>query len=137
MSQENVEIAWRAVDAFNRTLTGASEDFFELLTEDVEWAPITTLMDGVSYRGRGAVREWVDDLHRDWASYELRWEEVRALDDDRALAFGSWHARGRRSGVELELQQAAWLLQFRNRTVSSVQTFTDRNEALKAASVRE
>jgi ketosteroid isomerase-like protein len=137
VSQENVESAWRAVDSFNGALSGASEDFFELVSEDVEWAPITTLLDGVSYRGRPAVRKWVEDVRRDWEFYELKWEEVHVVDDDRVLALGGWHARGRRSGVELRFDQAAWLLHFRNGVLTSVQTFTDRNEALDAAGMSD
>jgi hypothetical protein len=62
MSLENVEIAWRAVEAFNRTFAAGTEDFFELLDDDVEWVPITALLDGTAYRGRDAVRKWIDDL---------------------------------------------------------------------------
>jgi ketosteroid isomerase-like protein len=80
MSPDNVELAWRAVDAFNRALAGESEEFFDLVSDDVEWAPITTLLDGVSYRGLAAVRDWVADLRRDWDFYELEWEEVRYRD---------------------------------------------------------
>jgi ketosteroid isomerase-like protein len=53
------------------------------------------------------------------------------------LALGTWHARGRRSGVELHLQQAAWLLHFRNRKLTRLQTFTDPNKALEAAGLPE
>jgi ketosteroid isomerase-like protein len=35
--------------------------------------------------------------------------------------------------VELHLQQAAWLLHFRNRKLTRLQTFTDPNKALEAA----
>ena len=134
MSQENVELAWRALDAFNRTMSDeADDDFFAMLSDDVEWMPITTLLDGATHRGRDAVREWVHDLRRDWETYELTWDEVRALDDSRVLAFGGWHARGRRSGIELDLQQAAWLLHFRAGVATRVQTFTDLDAALSAA----
>jgi len=137
MSQENVDTARRGVDEFNRAFTDASDDFFELLHDDVEWAPITTVLDGTTYRGRAAVRKWVEDLRRDWETYELLWDEVRDLDDDRVLALGSWHSVGRRSGVELHLQQAAWLVHVRNGKISGVQTFSDRNDAFEAAGLRD
>jgi ketosteroid isomerase-like protein len=79
----------------------------------------------------------MDDLRRDWEIYEVTFEEFRDLGDDRVLALGTWHARGRRSGVELHLQQAAWLLHFRNRKLIRLQTFTDPNKALEAAGLPE
>jgi ketosteroid isomerase-like protein len=137
MSLENVEIAWRAVEAFNRTFAAGTDDFFELLDDDVEWVSITALLDGTAYRGRDAVRKWIDDLRRDWETYEVAWEEVRDLDDDRVLAIGSWNAVGRRSGVELHLQQAAWLVHFRNGKLIRLQTFSDRSDALEAVGLHE
>ncbi|HEX6679983.1 MAG TPA: nuclear transport factor 2 family protein [Gaiellaceae bacterium] len=134
MSHANVELARRVLDAFNRTLSDdADEDFFAMLSDDVEWIPITALLDGTTHHGREAVREWVHDLKRDWETYVLTWDDIRAVDDSRVLAFGSWHARGRRSGIELDFQQATWLVRFRNGALAGVQTFTDRDEALAAA----
>jgi ketosteroid isomerase-like protein len=137
MSEENVEIARRSVEAFNRTLAEGASDYYEFLDEEVEWVPITSFLDGATYRGRGKVRKWIDDLRRDWEIYEVTWDEVRDLGDDRVLALGTWHARGRRSGVELGFQQAAWLLHLRNRKLIRLQTFTDLNKALEAAGLRE
>jgi ketosteroid isomerase-like protein len=134
MSQEILELARQVLDAFNRTLSDeADDDFFAMLSDDVEWMPITTLLDGATHHGRDAVRQWVDDLRRDWETYELTWDDIRAVDDSRVLAFGSWHARGRRSGIELDFQQAGWLVRFQNGMLTSVQTFTDRDRALAAA----
>jgi len=79
----------------------------------------------------------MDELKRDWEIYKLALEEFRDLDDDRGLAIGSWHARGRRSGVELRLQEAAWLAQYRNGKLSRMQTFIDRDTALEAVGLRE
>jgi len=134
---DHAEIWRRSAEAFNRTFTEATDDYFEFLDEEVEWVPITSRLDGVTYRGRNAVRNWMADLRRDWEIYEVTWEELRDLDEDRLLAIGSWHARGRRSGVELHLQQAAWLHHFRNRKIIRMQTFTDRSAALEAAGLRE
>jgi ketosteroid isomerase-like protein len=137
MSQENVAVAWQAVEAFNRTLSEGTDDYFEFLDEEVEWLPFTALLDGAAYRGRDGVRKWMDDFRQDWEVYEVTWEEVRGLDDDRVLASGSWHAQGRRSGVELHFQQATWLLHFRNGKVTRLQAFTDRKKAIDAAGLRE
>jgi ketosteroid isomerase-like protein len=71
-------------------------------------------------------------MKRHWELYEAKWEEVRDLGDGRVLAFGTWHARGRRGGVQLSFQQAAWLIDFRDGKLVRFQTFTDRRKALEA-----
>ena len=53
MSQENV-------DAFRAGLD-----------EEIEFIPLTALLDGVTYRGKDRVRRWMDDLRRDWEIYEI------------------------------------------------------------------
>ena len=133
----HVEVALRGVEAFNRTFTEGTDDYFEFVHEEVEWIPITALLDGATYRGHDGVREWMDELRRDWEIFEVTWDEVRGLDDDRVLTIGSWHARGRRTGVELHLQQATWLVHFRDRKVIRLQAFSDRDRALEAAGLRE
>ena len=52
MSQENVEVAKRAIDAYNRRDV---DDFAELTTPDFEFFPaMDRLVEGGSHRGRGA-----------------------------------------------------------------------------------
>ena len=103
----------------------------------VKWIPITALLDGHSYRGPEAVRRWVGDLKRDWELYEIRWKQVRDLGDGRVLVFGFWHTRGRRGGVQLSFEQAAWLIDLRCGKLIRSETFTDRSKALEAAGLRE
>ena len=106
------------VEDFNRAVNDGTDEYFEGLDEEIEFIPLTALLDGVTYRGKDRVRRWMDDLRRDWEIYEITIEEVRDLNEDHVLAIGSWHARGRRSGVELRLQQAAWLAHYRNERFS-------------------
>jgi ketosteroid isomerase-like protein len=137
MSQENVEIARRSFDAFNRTVAEGADDYYELLDAEVEWIPITAHLDGRTYHGPEGVRQWVDDVKRDWAVYEIRWKEGRDLGDGRVLAFGIWDCLGRRGGVQLSFDQAAWLIELQGGKVIRFQTFADRSEALEAAGLRE
>jgi ketosteroid isomerase-like protein len=83
------------------------------------------------------VRQWIEELKRDWAAFETRPEEFRDLGDDRVLALGSWRARGRGGEVLLDIPQAAWLLHYRKGKVVRMQTFTERTKALEAAGLRE
>jgi hypothetical protein len=43
MSQENVEIARRLSEAFNRAYADGTPDLYELLDPDIEWVPIKAI----------------------------------------------------------------------------------------------
>ena len=133
----NSNIARRSFAAFNRSVAEGADDFYEFLDPQIEWIPITALLDGRAYRGPEGVRRWVDDMKRYWELYEAKWEEVRDLGDGRVLALGTWHARGRRGGVQLSFQQAAWLIDLRDGKLTRFQTFTDRRKALEAVGLSQ
>ena len=137
MSEENVEIARRSFGALNRTLAEGADDFYGFLDAEIEWIPITTLLDGRTYRGPEGVRRWVEDMRRDWAVYEIKWKNGRDLGDGRVLTFGVWDCLGRRGGVQLTFDQAAWLIELRGGKMIRLQTFVDRAKALEAAGLQE
>jgi ketosteroid isomerase-like protein len=136
VSEENVDAARRMHEAFNRTFSEGTADLFEALHPEAEWIPITAVLDGTSYRGESAIRRWMDDMKHQWEFYETRPEEFLDLGDDRVLVLGTWQARGRGSGVELNSQQAAWLIRVEAGKVIRMQTFTDRHKAFEAAGLR-
>jgi ketosteroid isomerase-like protein len=137
MSQENVETARRDFEAFNRTFAEGAPDFFERLDPDIEWIPVNALLEGTTYHGHQGVRQWIEDVKRDWAEFEAKPEHFLDLGDDRVLALGTWRARGRGGDVMLDIPQAAWLGQYRERKLIRMQTFTERSKALEAAGLRE
>jgi ketosteroid isomerase-like protein len=137
MPQEIVKLARRGFEAFNLTYADGTPDLYELLDPDVEWVPMTALLDGTRYHGHDGVRQWIEVMKRDWTSYETRPEHFRDLGGDRVLALGSWRARGRGGDVLLDIPQAAWLLQYRKGMLARVQTFTERKRALEAAGLSE
>ncbi len=137
MSQENVEIARRAFDAFERTIAEGKPDLFEWLDPEVEWLTLATLIEGTRHHGHDGVRQWIGDVKRDWAVWELSPEEFLDLGDDRVLVLGGWHAHGRHGGAAIDIQQAAWLLEFRGGKVCRLETFTERSKAHEAAGLRE
>jgi hypothetical protein len=51
MSQENVEIARRSFEAFNRTFNEGTPDLYEMLDPEVEWVPMSALLEGTAYHG--------------------------------------------------------------------------------------
>ena len=137
MSQENVELARRLFEEFNRTFTEETGDLYALMDPDVELIPVNALLEGTTYHGHDGVGQWIDDLKRDWEEFEARPEQFLDLGDDRVLALGLWRARGREGGVALDIPQAAWLGQFREGRLVRLQSFTERKKALEAAGLSE
>jgi ketosteroid isomerase-like protein len=137
MSEETVEFARRAFEAFNRTYAEGTPDLYELLDPEVEWVPMSALLEGTRHHGHDGVREWVEEMKRDWATFETRPERFLDLGDDRVLALGRWRARGRGGDVLLDIPQAAWLVQYRKGKLLRLQTFTDQKKALEAAGLSE
>ena len=130
MSTANIEVVHAVAETFNRRDLDA---FLELLDPEIEWIPIMAALEGRVYRGHDGVRRWIDDLSVDWDVFETHQEEFREVAGDRVLVFGRWHARARGSRVELENEQASWLMSLRDGKVTRLQTFTVRGEALEAA----
>jgi ketosteroid isomerase-like protein len=137
MSQQNVEVARRAFEAFNRTYAEGTSDLYEFLDPKIEWVPMSALLMRTRYRGHDGVREWMEEMRRDWTIFEVRPERYLDVAGDRVLAIGSWRAQGRGGGVPLDFPQASWLTQWRKGKLVLLQTFTDRNEALEAAGLAE
>ena len=137
MSQENVEIARRIFEGFNRTFTEETGDLYALMDPDVELIPVNALLEGTTYHRHDGVGQWIDDLKRDWEEFEARPEQFLDLGDDRVLALGLWRARGREGGVALDIPQAAWLGQFREGRLVRLQSFTEREKALEAVGLSQ
>jgi ketosteroid isomerase-like protein len=141
MSQENVEApvwietARRAIDAWNREDLDA---FLEEWHPDCEWRPaFPRSLEGVGtvYRGR-------EGIARAWHGVRAVWEEYRLMPEDaqvvgeRLVVVGQVIARGRESGLELD---SGWsgLATYRDELTLSAWDWLDRDEALKAAGLRE
>jgi ketosteroid isomerase-like protein len=133
MAEENVEIAQRMSDAFNAR---DFEGMFETLAPDVEWIPIMAVLEGRVYRGHAGVRRWIEDLGTYWEIFETHQEEYRPV-GNRVLVLGHWHARAKESRVELEGEQASWVLDFEDAKITRLQTYTDRAEAFQAVGLKQ
>ena len=75
MSQENVELARRAYEAFNRRDLGS---LLALMDVEVDLVPQLAAMEG-DYHGHEGVRRWWQNLLDAWPDYEADVVEVRDL----------------------------------------------------------
>jgi hypothetical protein len=135
MSQENVEAFKHATDAINR---GDIEVFLPAVHPAVEFhAFMEELLGGEGrvYLGHAGVREFFRDFNEHFD--ELHWEysDIRDL-ADRVLAIGTFRARGRMSGVEVETPIGV-LVDYEYGLATRVLSTGDPDEALEAAGLSE
>jgi ketosteroid isomerase-like protein len=133
MSQENVEIAKRNVEAFNRLDV---DGFVESATPDFEWFPVGAgALEGGSFLGREGVEKYFGELRGTWEEIRLAAEEFRDLGDC-TLFLGRLEGRGRASGAQVESPFGA-VFDFRGSQCSRIRAFRDHGEALGAAGLNE
>jgi ketosteroid isomerase-like protein len=89
------------------------------------------------YRGPDGYRRFFEAwMDAGWEEFRIECDDVRALGDDRVLAFTHYSGRGRSSGFELD-QDGADLHRFRGGMVVEYRIFLDRARALAAAGLAE
>jgi ketosteroid isomerase-like protein len=133
MSQENVEIVRRTFDAYNR---GDLEGMLDHLSPEFEMHTTGRFMDtqGV-HRGHEGWIEFWNTFHAAWESITVSIERIEDL-GDRVLVLGTFHGRGRGSGVEASVE-AAWLVTISDGLVGHVRSFAKWDEALEGAGLPE
>ncbi len=134
MSQENVELIHRAVDAYNR------RDPDGLLTD---WAPDAVLdwsnaliFEAGVYRGHEQIRAFMEE-------FSAVWEEVRIeivdgpveVEDGLFITENVAYLRGR-DGIEVQAR-AAWLIAIEDGKQTSLTLYQTKQEALEAAGLSE
>ena len=132
MSEENVKVLARVVDAFNR---GDLQSFKTLFTQDAEIVPLRAEVENTIFRGPGAPEEFFAATQESWDAAELGVEEIKD-GGDWLLVFGSFQARGRVSGAEISVNPA-WIVRFRDGAITSLHSFADPKDALVAAGLSE
>ena len=130
MSQENVEIVRRAVDAFNAR---DREQLLGLTDPEIEYR---SPMEQRTYRGIAGMQQYRDDV--DAVLGDFHTEEDRFLDagGDRVLHLYRVLARGAGSGVPVSRHNAI-LWQLRNGKLFRGQGYLEQREALEAAGLSE
>jgi ketosteroid isomerase-like protein len=133
MSQENVDLVRRALEAFRR---GDMEEMLSYMDPEGEFhSAIVGGAEGNVYRGHEGYRRWYADSFESFEELSNEWSEFRDL-GDRVLAFGHVQARGRESGVELD-SPMGWVFTVRRGKLMKAEGFLSRAEALEAAGLSE
>ena len=134
MSQENVALVREVADAANRLDVDA---LVALVAPDVVWEENPELP-GLRevYRGRTEVREWAEEIIEVMESLHIEVVEITELRDDGVFTETVLTARGKGSGVPVELRvwSVYWVAEGE---IARRRVFWNRAEALEAAGLRE
>jgi ketosteroid isomerase-like protein len=134
MSQENVEVARAAYEAFNR---GDIDGMLGLCAPDIEWQDRGgPSLDTTGITGKDAVRAYFETVLEPWEEVRREPEEIIDLGGDRVLVLFRTFARGKGSGVEVDAR-AGDLVTFKEGRVVRWTGYLDRAQALEAAGLAE
>jgi ketosteroid isomerase-like protein len=133
VSQENVEICKRAVDAFNRR---DLHSYDEIYTVDFEWFPAMPMaVEREAFQGRNGIERYFDEIARTWDAFVLLDDEYRDGGSS-LLLLARLQARGSTSGVSLDSPFAA-IFDLVDGRCARCRGFLDVTEALKAVGLEE
>jgi ketosteroid isomerase-like protein len=126
----NAEVVERLIKAFSE---GDVDAALAELDPEVELVPIRAQLEGTNYRGHEGYRRVLADFEEDWGELRLIPEQLRES-GDRVLVTGRMLAKGKASGVELDIPLAL-LYQLRDRKVVRLESFADPDEGIRAAGI--
>jgi ketosteroid isomerase-like protein len=132
MSQENVEIALAAVDAWNR---GDREAWMALWDEEGEFYPLRAQLEGESYRGHDGLGRFLGEMAEDWEDVRFEIDEARDA-GEQLVGIGRFRARGRASGVDINVPLGVFM-RVRHGKIVYTRFFSEPADALEAAGLRE
>ncbi len=133
MSQENVEVVTRAVDAINhRDIDG----YLACCTEDVQLVTPVADVAGASYDGPDGIRRFFTDIADAAPDFKIVIESLEAVGPDRVLGFMRVTGTGRASGIPIENANGN-VYDIADGRIQRIRVFFDRNQALEAAGLSE
>jgi ketosteroid isomerase-like protein len=126
MSAENLELARRAYEAFNRRDLDA---FLAVVDDEVEMESRLVAIEG-GYHGREGMRRWWNDFLGTFPDYEIEVEELRDLGEVTLSHFKGWgHSEGGIPLIDPVWQPMRW----RNGKLVWARVCLTEAEALEAA----
>jgi ketosteroid isomerase-like protein len=132
MSEGNVELLHRAIDAFNRRDLDA---YLALQDSTVEFTPYERAVEGLGpYRGHNGVRTWWEESFEAFPNLTAEVHDVLGR-SNKTFARGRLHGTGAGSGAAFE--RTLWLVnEWRERKTVWWHAFQSEAEALEAAGTR-
>lgn len=137
MSQQNVEIVRRGIEAAIRTPEPDFATLSELFHPDHEFISVVgSIREGGSHQGMSGYRVWLQNLEETIQS-RSRLEQVSEIDAERVLAITPTCHAGSSSGVALDEERMAAILTVRECRIIRTEVYRSPEEALKAVGLQE
>jgi ketosteroid isomerase-like protein len=132
MSEENVEVVQRTVEAF-----AAGDDVFAkgLVSAESEWHPAVELPGVETYVGPEGFAEFMALWTENFEDWKVRLRDVRGR-GDRVVAFAHQEGVGTTSGAPVDMD-FAMVFTLHDGVVTDVRAFLADDEALAAAGLSE
>jgi ketosteroid isomerase-like protein len=132
MSQENVEVVTRAIDAINRR---DIDGYLACCTEDVQLVTPVADVAG-AYDGPTGIRRFFTDIADAAPDFKIVTERLEAVGLDCVLGFMRVTGTGRASGIPIE-NPTGNVYDFADDRIRRIRIFFDRDQALEAAGLQE
>jgi uncharacterized protein len=128
MSQENVEIVRRLIEAWN---SNEQDEAIAIVDPEVVLDATRRRVNPKTYTGMQGMRRMLADRDEVWGEFRMEPDEVLEA-GDRVVAIGRWVAKGKGSGIEVQ-QPVAHVFTLQDGRVVRVEISATRDEALEAA----
>ena len=133
MSEQNVEVVGRAVEAFRHRDPSA---LAELCDPDIEFRSAFAAAGGRTYRGHEDLRRYMQDIDATFEDWHTEDEEAIDAGTDRVVLIYRIVGEGRGSGVPID-QRIAILWTLHDGKLLLGDVYLDPDEALEAAGLRD
>jgi ketosteroid isomerase-like protein len=134
MSESNVELHRRAIEAFNARDIEALIAYFD---PSIEFHSTFAAVGGAVYHGHDGMRKYFRDQEDAWGGEILHVEPQAYFDiGGDTLAFFVMHGRGRRSGAEVAMP-IAQVARWRDGLIVNLKAYAHREDALRDLGVSE
>jgi ketosteroid isomerase-like protein len=105
MSQENIQLNYQLIEAFNRR---DLQSYLELTDPELEFIPYEVYLEGGDpYRGHAGIRQWWENVFAVFPDIRAEVYEIRDF-GDRTLVHGFLRGRGAGSGAPMD--RTMWLV---------------------------
>ncbi len=131
--EENVARVRTGIEAFNR---GDVKGVLQFLDEDVEIFSSPELANPGTYRGHDGYQQWLGNWLEVWDGFEADVERVEPVGEGHVVAAVHQHARGKGSGIEVEMR-VGYMFELGESNTKALHLYPTWDEAMAAARERE
>jgi ketosteroid isomerase-like protein len=131
--EENVARVQVGMEAFNR---GDADVVLRFFDEDVEIFSSPELANPGTYRGHEGYQQWLANWLEVWDGFEVEVERVEPVGESHVVAAVHQRARGKGSGVEVDMR-IAYMFDLAESNTKALHLYPSWDEAVAAARERE